>query len=83
MNEPLPLLRQWKLLQMLAESRTGIPLANLAADFEVSDRTIRRDLVLLQTVGFQIEEINGDRGKKRWKMKPFAEQTGFWRIGQR
>lgn len=62
---------------MLAESRTGIPLADLASDFEVSDRTIRRDLVLLQTVGFQIEEVNGDRNRKRWKMKPFAEQTGF------
>jgi len=76
-TESQQLLRQWKLLQMLAESRFGILLTDLATQFEVSDRTIRRDLVLLQAAGFKIEELNGDQGRKRWKMKSFAEQTGF------
>ena len=62
---------------MLAESRAGIALAELAKEFEVSDRSIRRDLAVLQTAGFQIQELVGDRGRKRWKMTPFSEQTGF------
>lgn len=77
MSESQQLLRQWKLLQMLAESRAGLRLAELATEFEVSDRSIRRDLAVLETAGFQIQEVVGDRGLKRWKMKPFSEQTGF------
>ncbi len=77
MSASQQLLRQWKLLQLLAESRIGIPLTELATQFEVSDRSIRRDLAVLQTAGFDIQEVIGDRGLKRWKMKPFSEQTGF------
>ena len=77
MSESQQLLRQWKLLQLLADSRFGIPLTELATQFEVSDRSIRRDLAVLQTAGFDIQEVIGDRGLKRWKMKPFSEQTGF------
>ena len=77
MSESNQLLRQWRLLQMLADSRIGIPLAELAKEFKVNDRTIRRDLAVLQSAGFHINETIGDRGIKRWKMKPFAEQTGF------
>jgi len=62
---------------MLAESRAGIALAELAMVFEVSNRSIRRDLAVLQTAGFQIQELVGHRGRKRWKMTPFSEQTGF------
>ncbi len=77
MSESQQLLRQWKLLQRLAESRAGISLLDLASEFEVSDRTIHRDLAVLQTAGFQVGETVGDRGLKRWKMKPFSEQLSF------
>ena len=47
---------------MLAESRIGIPLADLAMQFEVSDRSIRRGLAVLQTASSAIQEFVGDRG---------------------
>lgn len=77
MSESQQLLRQWKLLQMLSDSRTGIPLQDLAREFEVSDRSIRRDLAVLQTAGFPLEECLCEHRRKRWKMKPFAELLGF------
>jgi len=77
MSESQQLLRQWRLLQLLADSRIGIPLAELARQFEVSDRCIRRDVAVLKTAGFHLQEIIGDRGVKRWKMKPFCEQLQF------
>ncbi len=77
MSESPQLLRQWKLLQMLADSHIGIPLTDLATQFEVSDRSIRRDLAVLQTAGFDIQEVVGDRNLKRWKMTPFSEQLQF------
>jgi len=44
--------RQWNLLRALQTRGEGIPLAQLAQDFEVSPRTIQRDLELLQELGF-------------------------------
>ena|GEM_PF-2112857 len=49
----------------------------MATQFEVSDRCIRRDVAVLKTAGFPLQEIIGDRGVKRWKMKPFCEQLQF------
>jgi predicted DNA-binding transcriptional regulator YafY len=77
MSESKQLSRQWRLLKNLADSRIGIPLLTLAAEYEVSDRTIHRDLAVLQSVGFPIEEIVGDHGLKRWRMRPFSEQMNF------
>ena len=77
MSESQQLLRQWNLLQLLADSRIGIPLLELAAEFETSDRTIRRDIAVLQVAGFPLEEVIGERNRKRWKMKPFSEQLQF------
>ena len=77
MSESQQLLRQWNLLQLLADSCIGIPLLELAAEFETSDRTIRRDIAVLQAAGFPLEEVIGERNLKRWKMKPFSEQLHF------
>ncbi|PYR45665.1 MAG: hypothetical protein DMF89_24430 [Acidobacteria bacterium] len=60
------LVRQWTLLQRLATRRTStIPV--LAADLNVSTRTIRRDLAALEAAGFPIYDdvVNG---------------TKFWRL---
>ena len=56
--------------------RRGCTVQQLVTENDVSDKTIRRDLKLLQTV-FDITEKTGDGGIKRWQMKPFAEQLGF------
>ncbi len=77
MSESQQLLRQWKLLQLLADSRTGILLLDLAAEFEVSDRSIRRDLAVLQAAGFPLEEVPCEQRAKHWRMRPFSELSGF------
>lgn len=77
MSESQQLVRQWKLLQMLAESRVGFTLQELAVEFEVSDRSIRRDIAVLQTAGFPLEDITSARNLKRWKMPPLGEQWAF------
>ena len=50
MTESPQLVRQWKLLQMLEASRTGCAVQDLVAELEISDKTVRRDLKVLQTV---------------------------------
>lgn len=61
---------------MLEGSRFGCTVQELVSETDVSDKTIRRDLRLLQTV-FEISEKTGDGGIKRWQMKAWSEQTGF------
>lgn len=61
---------------MLEASRTGCTIQELVQETEVSDKTIRRDLKVLQNV-FDITEQTGDGGVKRWRMKPLADQVGF------
>ena len=74
MTESAQLLRQWKLLQRLSEEREGVLLSQLATDLAASDRTIRRDLAVLQSAGFPLSETRGERGVKRWRMCPLGEQ---------
>ena len=61
---------------MLESSRSGYTVQELMSETEVSDKTIRRDLKVLQTV-FNVTERTGDGGVKRWQMTPLAEQVGF------
>ena len=74
MSESAQLLRQWKLLQRLSDECEGVLLSQLAADLGASDRTIRRDLSVLQTAGFPLSETRGERGVKRWHMRPLKDQ---------
>ncbi len=76
MSESPQLVRQWKLLRLLEASRSGYTVLELVDETEMSDKTIRRDIKVLQTV-FPIDEDVGDRGLKRFRMKPLAEQVGF------
>jgi predicted DNA-binding transcriptional regulator YafY len=77
MSESQQLLRQWKLLQLLADSRTGFTLQEIAEHFEVSLRSIQRDISVLQVAGFPLEDVTVSRNLKRWKMRPFGEQMAF------
>lgn len=76
MSESAQLVRQWKLLQMLEVSRIGCSIHELVSQAEVSEKTIRRDLKVLQTVFNITERIDNSR-QKRWCMKPIADQLGF------
>src|SRR5579872_2569110 len=62
------LYRQWKLLLVLAGDDNGRGVDELSRDNNVTDKTIRRDLALLRSAGFPIEETVGPRGRKLWKV---------------
>jgi len=64
------LVRQWRLLRLLAGSAEGLVLRDLAAQVEVSQKTIHRDLQLFQRTGFPVQEIVGGHGVKRWRLGP-------------
>lgn len=74
MSDSLQLLRQWKLLQRLSDEQNGVLLSQLASELSVSTRTVRRDLSVLQSVGFPVEEQLGERGVKRWRMQSLSPQ---------
>ena len=65
-------IRQWRMLRMLGSRRHGIVVSEMAREFAVNDRTIRRDLQKLQQVGFPIEETTGERGTKIWRLADHA-----------
>lgn len=75
MTESVQLLRQWQLLQRLSDEREGVLLSQLADELSASDRTIRRDLSVLQAAGFPLLESRGERGVKRWRMRPLGDQV--------
>jgi predicted DNA-binding transcriptional regulator YafY len=59
--------RQWKIIQMLIDAKTGRSVADIADRLECHTRTVYRDLIALQTAGFPIyDEKQG--GKSLWFM---------------
>jgi predicted DNA-binding transcriptional regulator YafY len=63
-----PLRRQWTLLRLLCSRRHGLTVAELSQELETSAKTIRRDLDTFRTVGFAIEEVVGEFGRKSYKL---------------
>jgi predicted DNA-binding transcriptional regulator YafY len=65
------LIRQWQILRAIDAARNGMSIAKLAADRDVHQRTIRRDLEALQKAGFPLydDRVNGTT---MWKMQPHA-----------
>lgn len=74
-------LRQWNLLRTLQTRGEGIPLRQLADDFEVSERTIQRDFELLQAIGFPVQHEEDDFGKRYWRMPHDFFRTGPLVLG--
>jgi predicted DNA-binding transcriptional regulator YafY len=69
MSDHAPIARQWRLLQILSARRQGATVRELAAEMEVVDKTIRRDLVFLAKTGFPLTETVGDYNRKSWKLE--------------
>lgn len=67
------LIRQWQLLRQLSASHQGCCVRDLAAEYEVSEKTIRRDLNALTDGGFQLVSASGIRGEKRWRLERSSE----------
>jgi predicted DNA-binding transcriptional regulator YafY len=63
-----PTVRQWLLLTALSHRHFGATFRELAQELNVGEKTIRRDLDLLQSVGFPLEEEVGARGRKTWRL---------------
>jgi proteasome accessory factor B len=73
-------IRQWKVLHALEASRHGVRIDALAAELDVTTRTIRRDLAALQEAGFPLYDERGDDGRARWRLdgQPLKGlETGF------
>jgi proteasome accessory factor B len=64
--EQSALLRQWLLLKTLSARHRGATLKELAAEMQVSEKTIRRDLETFLATGFPLNETLGEFGRKRW-----------------
>lgn len=69
-SELSPLLRHWSLLTALASRQRGMTIREMADDSGVSTRTIRRDLISLQSLGFPLRETVSDHGRKHWRLGP-------------
>lgn len=66
MSGQQPLERQWIILRTLSARRFGATVRELAEELEVSQKTIRRDLILLRDLGFPISPRAGDHGRNHW-----------------
>lgn len=67
------LIRQWQMLRQLSASRCGCCVRDLAAQYEASEKTIRRDLDALTSGGFEVVSTLGDRGQKLWRIESASE----------
>jgi proteasome accessory factor B len=61
-------IRQWRVLHALESSRHGVAIPALAAELNVTTRTIRRDLAALQEAGFPLFDEHDDEGGVRWRL---------------
>ena len=61
-------IRQWKVLHALESSRHGTTIPALAAELNVTTRTIRRDLAALQEAGFPLFDERDEDGGVRWRL---------------
>lgn len=82
MSEETPLARQWLLLRRLCVKRTGASVREMADEMSVSQKTIRRDLNTLQSVGFKLHKTVGRHGRKTWRIdrdkhQPINSRPGF------
>lgn len=60
------IIRQWLILRTLGARRYGTSVPDLAAEMGVGEKTIRRDLMSLHSLGFPLIEKTVERGKKLW-----------------
>jgi len=56
------------LLRILCAHRHGLTLKDLAREMNVSERTIRRDLLTFQMAGFPLQKTAGEYNRKSWRI---------------
>lgn len=77
MADQTPLVRQWILLRTLCARHYGATVKEMAAEMEVSEKTIRRDLETFQTAGFPIREKVEEFGRKKWHVDADPSRPGL------
>ena len=55
------IVRQWEIIRTLEESAHGKSLRALAEQLSVTQRTIRRDLEVIERAGFMLDQISVGR----------------------
>jgi transcriptional regulator of NAD metabolism len=55
-------------LEWLASTTTGVRVSQAAEAFNVDTKTIRRDLILLKHLGFDLKETVEGPGRKAWRI---------------
>lgn len=70
MNDAEQFQRRWRLYQRLSKLPEGETLVELADRFEVSSKTIQRDIATLRAVGLEVVEVAEKFGLKRWRVQP-------------
>lgn len=70
MNDAVQFQRRWRLYQRLSKLPEGETLAELADRFQVSSKTIQRDIATLRAVGLEVVEFAEKFGLKRWRVQP-------------
>ena len=60
-------------MDWLSSSAEGLTVGELAEASGVGLKTIRRDLILLRQVGFDVEDVVEEFGRKRWRIKRAME----------
>ncbi len=70
------LARQWRLLKLMIFSPKGFTIKELVALSGVSEKTVRRDLIFLKEVGFDVSETVEDFGRKLWRVRRLPEMSG-------
>jgi predicted DNA-binding transcriptional regulator YafY len=68
MPDEVRLIRQWRLLRILGARHFGVTLREMARETGVTEKTIGRDLAMFGELGFPLEEIVGEHGRKTWKL---------------
>lgn len=61
--------RQWALLRALTTRHLGLTIRQMADEVGVTERTIRRDLIVFRDVGFPLVEEIGEFGLKTWRIR--------------
>ena len=69
-----PMVRQWQLLEWLSSEPEGVTVAEAAIATGMDQKTIRRDLILLRKIGFDLDETVEERGRKRWRIRQSFER---------
>ena len=76
-SESSRLRRAIRFIQILSQQKNGLSVYDLAQLEGLSEKTIRRDLKLLQDEGIDIKEELADHGKKLWRITANVEQVSF------